>query len=190
MPFLGANVTQGDRCRSANSVCSSETGPGICIPCGGLNGRCCEAKISQVTQRTGLQPLTNNTVCSESRNATVLRMVPDRCPSSSITPSTQRCSTFAGAVCQSGIDPYTPGPAMCIPCGGDGQACCEGNRCNSFRSRCMEGGAGGVNGTCAPCGGMGEKKCLCGGPTVNSEGCVPGLSPDINELCFSPFGKP
>jgi hypothetical protein len=173
-PFA-PSVAQGDRCQGTNMVCSSDTGPGTCVPCGGANQRCCEAKLSQFAERsTAPQPLSVNAQCSEQRNPAAVRTVPNRCPGDPIVPTSNRCATSLNMVCQNGSDPYTPGEAMCTACGTNGAPCCEGNRCNNFRSTCVGSGGGGINinGICTACGDSGQPPCNCGGSGLGNDGCV------------------
>jgi hypothetical protein len=188
LPVGPSVFPQGDRCQAPNQVCSSETGAGTCVSCGNESGRCCEARLSDVLRRSAssAQPTSSNSVCAAPRNDQMLRAVPTRCPGQA-GPTTARCASPVGAsvtqVCQNGIDPYTPGAAQCVPCGGPEQPCCEGSVCNDARNNCVPGGAGGVNGTCTPCGQPGQPCCNCPSTTAPANGCVVAAPSDAQIVC-------
>ena len=156
----GEIIPQGGRCNLANFACANN----LCVACGGAGQPCCDLALSRVNTQLSLPNLqAQPPVCME-RRQTVQLTTPRSCLAPSNPTNPQRCQNLAPGpnvqriACSTGSSLLANGGA-CLPCGGVGQPCCEGETCDSRRLLCT--GPPAAGGVCVACGEVGQPCCDC-----------------------------
>jgi hypothetical protein len=169
------------RCSAEKTICDGSR----CIPCGGEGERCCTNRGCQpglycpYDYASGMDQQHNSSAVEAEQGA----YTP---PDSSEMPS-----------------PYPPQPAVCRPCGGPDQRCCDGDRCQAggccLSSRCVASGDRCVtsagefglcgDGRCDGCGAAGEQCCPTRPACNDGAVCASGRTTRICQLCGGP-GQP